>query len=260
MPFTSQEAAGRGAFRSPASPAFSGIRPRLPRARLEALLGNLRATVAGLEWQAVGTEWADYTITTSYSDRGAASKQAVVERFLRLTDGQWVWDLGANTGVFSQIATDLGRNVLSLDVDPAAAERHYRALRARDANGPLPLVMDLSNPSPALGWANSERLSLVERANADVLIALALVHHISIGNNVPLPHLSAFMSRLGRHLIIEFVPKEDARVAAMLAGRRDVFADYSLDAFQSAFGTDWQLIEEQPVEDSTRVLFLFRRR
>jgi hypothetical protein len=233
--------------------------PRMSRSRLEALLANLRSTVAGLNWEPKGTQWADYTATTSYTDAGAASKQQLVERFLRSIDGEWVWDLGANTGVFSRLATGLGRKVIAIDTDPAAAEQHYRTLKQGDGDEVMPLVMDLANPSPALGWANRERLSLVDRANADVLIALALVHHIAIGNNVPLPDVSSLLAKLGRQLIIEFVPKSDPRVASMLAARRDIFHDYSLEGLRAAFATHWQLLEEEPIHDSTRTLLLFRR-
>jgi hypothetical protein len=234
-------------------------KPRMARSRLEALLGNLRATVEALSWDPKGTEWADYTATTSYSEAAAASKKQLVERFLRQTDGEWVWDLGANTGVFSRLASDLGRKVLSIDTDPAAAEQHYRTLRKADHGNVTPLVMDLANPSPAVGWASRERLSLAQRANADVLVALALVHHVAIGNNVPLRDLSAYLAELGRQLIIEFVPKSDPRVAEMLAARRDIFDEYSLDGLRHAFGAYWQLVEEEPIEDSQRTLLLFRR-
>jgi hypothetical protein len=241
-------------------PAGGGRRPALSRSRLEALLASLRSTVEGLSWQPTGTEWADYGETTSYSQLAAASKVTLVEGMLRGTDGRWVWDLGANIGVFSRLAADLGRRVLAIDADPAAAERHYRSLRESGAGSILPLVVDLTNPSPALGWAHAERKSLIERANADVLMALALIHHLAIGNNVPLGQLSSFLAQLGRQLIIEFVPKSDPRVAAMLANRRDVFPDYSLDGFRSAFAGEWGLVDEQPIEDSERVLFLFTRR
>jgi ribosomal protein L11 methylase PrmA len=167
--------------------------------------------------------------------------------------------VGANIGVFSRLAADLGRRVLAIDADPAAAERHYRALRESGAESILPLVVDLTNPSPALGWAHAERKSLIERANADVLMALALVHHLAIGNNVPLGQLSSFLAQLGRQLIIEFVPKGDPRVAAMLASRRDVFPDYSLDGLKSAFAEHWRLVEQEPIEDSQRTLLRFAR-
>jgi hypothetical protein len=244
---------------APESPT-TDERPRLSRGRLEALLDNLRSTVEGLRWQPRGTEWADYGETTSYSQPAAASKSRLVESMLRRTTGEWVWDLGANTGYYSRMAADLGRHVLALDSDPAAAEQHYRYLREVSNSAVLPLVVDLTNPSPALGWANRERRSLLERANADVLLALALVHHLAIGNNVPLGQLSSLLAGLGRQLIVEFVPKSDPRVAAMLANRRDVFADYSLDGLRTAFAADWELVDEQPIEDSERVLFLLTRR
>jgi ribosomal protein L11 methylase PrmA len=237
----------------------SGRPVRLSRARLEALVESLHATVAGLRWEPRGTEWSDYGETTSYSPTAAAAKRQLVQRFLAKTDGQWIWDLGANTGVFSALAAESGRRVVALDADHAASEQHYRSLRRSDSPHILPLVMDLANPSPALGWAHRERRSLAERANADVLIALALVHHLAIGNNVPLAQLSSFLAELGRQLIIEFVPKSDPRVRAMLARRRDVFAEYSLDGLKTAFAARWRLAEEERIEDSERTLLRFVR-
>ena len=97
-----------------------------------------------------------------------------------------VWDLGANTGRFSRIAAKLGRRVVSWDIDPAATERHYQLIRRDKTTSTLPLLVDLGNPSPALGWAHVERRSLQQRADADVLMALALVHHMAIGRNLSL--------------------------------------------------------------------------
>ncbi len=233
---------------------------RLSGERLAALVDSLRSTIAGLDWQPAGTEWADYGETTSYSETAAAAKARLVEGMLRATGGEWLWDLGANTGYFSRMAADLGRRVLALDADAAAAEQHYRYLREVGNGAVLPLVVDLTNPSPAIGWAGRERRSLLERANADVIIALALIHHLAIGNNVPLPMISSLFAELAGEAIVEFVPKSDARVADMLSRREDIFADYSLDGFRAAFGADWEIADEQPIEDSERVLFSLRRR
>jgi hypothetical protein len=120
--------------------------------------------------------------------------------------------------------------------------------------------MDLANPSPSLGWAHRERRSLAQRANADVCLALALLHHLAIGRNVPLGHLSAYLAELAPRLVVEFVPKEDAMVQRLLASRRDVFPDYSLDGFRDAFARDWVIEEEAPIEGTVRVLFRLRRR
>ena len=232
----------------------------LSPARFEALVDSLRSTVDRLSWRPTGTVWTDYETTTSYTATAADSKARLVDALLRRATGATVWDLGANTGRYSRLAAETGRWVLALDADAGAAERHYLDLRSAGDDRVLPLVVDLANPSPALGWAGRERRSITERANADILLALALVHHIAIGGNVPLPSLSAFLAQLGRQLIIEFVPKSDPRVAGMLAHRRDVFAGYSLDGFRAAFGEHWKALDERPIEDSERVLFLFRRR
>jgi ribosomal protein L11 methylase PrmA len=233
---------------------------RLPPARLEGLIRNLRSTVAGLDWHAGGTEWADYAEHTSYGERAAAEKDRLVDKFVREVPGQRVWDLGANTGRFSRIAADAGKRVVALDIDPAAAERHFRAIREAGRTDILPLVADIANPSPALGWAGRERRSLLERADADVILALALVHHLAIARNVPLPMLLDLFADLAPWAIVEFVPKSDPMVQRLLATRRDVFADYNLDGFRAAAATRFEIVREAPIVDSARVLFLLRRR
>jgi SAM-dependent methyltransferase len=225
-----------------------------------ALLDSLRRTIAGLRWAPAGTEWADYDDRTSYSADATADKEALVARFIAATEGRRVWDLGANTGHYSRIAADAGRQVIAFDIDPAAAERHYRTVRADGRTDILPLVMDLANPSPALGWAGAERRSLAERADADSLLALALVHHLAIGRNVPLGEIGRWFARLGRQLVIEFVPKEDQMAQRLLATREDVFDDYSIEGFRAAFGESWTIIDEAPIRGTRRVLFSLRRR
>jgi len=232
----------------------------MSRSRLEALIDSLRRTVGGLRWDPQRTEWAGYGETSSYTTSAAASKQRIVDSFLRATEGAWVWDIGANNGAFSRIAAELGRSVVAIDADHGATELLYRELKKNTDARILPVVIDLSNPSPALGWAHRERRSLAERANADVMMALALVHHLAIGNNVPLSQISSYFAQLGRQLILEFVPKEDPRVRAMLVDRRDVFADYSLDGLKAAFSAQWQLLEEAPVDESARTVLRFVRR
>ena len=187
---------------------------RLPRARLEGLIRNLRSTVAGLDWHPGGTEWADYAEHTSYGELAAADKDRLVDAFVHEVPGPRVWDLGANTGRFSRIAADAGKRVVAFDIDPAAAERHFRAVREAGRTDILPLVADIANPSPALGWAGRERRSLLERADADAILALALVHHLAIARNVPLPMVFDLFADLAPWAIVEFVPKDDPMVSA----------------------------------------------
>ena len=136
-----------------------GRSARIPRNRLSALIGNLRSTVKGLNWTPAGTEWADYADHTSYGDAATADKARLVGEFVGRVPGPRAWDLGANTGRYSRIAADAGKRVLAFDIDPAAAEQHYRALKQEQRSDILPLVLDLANPSPGLGWASRERRS-----------------------------------------------------------------------------------------------------
>ena len=233
---------------------------RIPRSRLVALIGNLRSTVKGLDWTPAGTEWADYAENTSYGDAATAGKDRLVAEFVHAVPGARAWDLGANTGRFSRIAGAAGKRVLAFDIDPAAAEQHYRAIRGEGRTDVLPLVLDVANPSPGLGWAGHERRSLLERADADVVLALALVHHLAISRNVPLPMLLGLFGDLAPWAIVEFVPREDPMVRRLLASRRDVFDDYTLDGFRDAAGERFEVVREEPIAESPRTLFLLRRR
>jgi SAM-dependent methyltransferase len=223
------------------------------------LVTSLRGTVAGLSWEPTGTEWVDYDTNTSYGSEATAAKERLVAEFLARTEGRTVWDLGANTGRFSRIAAEAGRSVLSFDIDPAAVERNYRDLRSRGREDILPLVMDLADPSPALGWAHRERASLEERGPADTALALALIHHLAIGRNIPLRQIAEQLAKLAGELIIEFVPRDDVMVRRLLASREDVFSDYTPDGFRAAFAAVFEPVAQAPVEGSTRVLHLFRR-
>jgi hypothetical protein len=228
---------------------------RMTKLGQEALLDSLRRAVEGLRWTPSG-HWVQYGRQTSYTERGAASKREIVERMLTDSPGAVVWDLGANVGTYSTIAAGDGRQVIAFDQDAGSVEHHWRSLSAEARASVLPLVMDLSNPSPALGWALEERRSLVERGPADVILALALVHHLAIGNNVPLGRIADFFSRLGRRAIIEFVPKEDPMTQHLLTARPDIFPDYTLDGMRAALARHFDIISEVSVEDSLRTLFL----
>jgi hypothetical protein len=229
------------------------------RTRHEALLDSLRRAVEGLNLE-LGSHWLSYTRQTSYTEAAAASKREIVERMLAQAGGTLIWDLGANVGTYSDIAAGPGRQVIAFDQDPAVVELHWRSLSPEQRASVLPLVNDLTNPSPALGWAHTERRSMLQRGPADVAMALALVHHLAIGNNVPLPQVAELLAHAGRRVVVEFVPKEDPMVQQLLAGRRDIFDAYSLDAFRTALDEWFVTMDEAPVTDSLRTLFLLERR
>jgi ribosomal protein L11 methylase PrmA len=228
---------------------------RVSRLAMQGLIDHLLSTVQKLRWQPKGTEWADYYNDTNYSDRGLEEKKVLVKAFLANVQPNTVWDLGANTGVFSYVAAELQAETISFDIDPAAVEKNYRSCRARKQQRVLPLLLDLTNPSASIGWALEERQSLTERGPVDAVLALALIHHLAIGNNVPLERIAQFFSRLGRTLIIEFVPKSDSQVKRLLVIRKDVFTQYDQPEFELAFQRYFTIMEKREITDSQRTLY-----
>jgi len=238
--------------------------PRMGRTAMLALIDSLERTVAGLSWTPPPTLWSTYAKHLNYTDAAQEHKRRLVSQMLdRVRTSAYadtVWDLGANTGAYSRLAADGGARVVSFDGDHAVIEYQFTTLREAGDDRVLPLVQNLANPSPAIGWNHAERRSLADRGPADVAMALALVHHLAIGGNVPLPAVATFFHGICRHLIIEFVPKGDSQVERMLAQREDVFADYTQPAFEEAFAPSFSVVESIPIEGTVRTLYLMERR
>lgn len=225
------------------------------------LVASLRSAVERLSWDPGRTAWVGYYAEAeSYSPAAIEHKKKLVARFLEKAAPREVWDLGGNVGVFSRLASDRGIITICLDVDPGCVEANYRQVVAAGEESLLPLVVDLANPSPRLGWENRERMSLADRGPADLIMALALVHHLAIGNNVPLPRLAAYFAELGRALVVEFVPKSDPKVRELMAVREDIFEDYTRERFELAFGERFEVLDNETVQDSERILYLMRRK
>ncbi|MCH7548131.1 MAG: SAM-dependent methyltransferase [Candidatus Krumholzibacteriota bacterium] len=230
------------------------------RLALRGLIDNLQGTVRRLRWNPAGTEWGEYYDDTNYSDSAMESKRAAVSRLIERVSPATVWDLGANTGLFSRLASSQGALTVAFDVDAAAVEKNYRAVRASGDTHMLPIVMDLTNPSPAIGWDHSERDSLAGRGDVDLAMGLALVHHLAISNNVPMAQIARFFARVARHALIEFVPKTDSQVRRLLATRKDIFPEYTEKGFEESFAEHFDVVEKVAVEGSDRTLYLLRRR
>ncbi|MCK5172147.1 MAG: SAM-dependent methyltransferase [Planctomycetes bacterium] len=223
------------------------------------IIDSLENAVRKLKWQPKGTEWGDYYDDTNYSDEATTEKAAIVKRFLKQIQPETTWDLGANTGVFSRIAAEMGSRTVAFDIDPAAVEKGYLAGVNGGAGNILPLVLDLTNPSGGLGWANNERMSLLERGPAQAVLALALIHHLAISNNLPMQKIASFFRKLCSSLIIEFVPKQDSQVQRLLATREDIFPDYTKDHFEDAFKKHFAIDAVTEVAGSCRTMYLMRR-
>jgi hypothetical protein len=233
---------------------------RMSRYAFLGILNSLESTAKKLKWQPKGTEWVDYYQDTNYSTQAFEHKKTIVAGFLDRVKPATVWDMGSNVGIFSHLASDRGIPTISFDVDPAAVEKNYLNCVARGDTNILPLVIDLTNPSPGIGWENKERMSLKERGPADAVLALALVHHLAISNNVPLSKIAGFFSDISHWLIIEFIPKTDSQVQRLLATREDIFPDYVQEAFEKEFSKLFNITHIVPIKDSQRTLYLMQRR
>jgi len=224
-----------------------------------AMIDGLIGLISGLSWKPAGTEWADYYETSSYDNEGIGHKRKIVHDVVTRVAPKTMWDLGANTGMFSMIAAESGTDVTAFDIDPACVEICYSEVKKRRIKNVLPLRMDLTNPSSAIGWANAERRSFIDRGPVDLVMMLALVHHLAISNNVPLAKIADFACSICRSLLIEFVPKSDPQVKRLLRSRRDIFSDYDRECFEAEFSRRFCLESSYPVGKDGRVLYLFRK-
>jgi ribosomal protein L11 methylase PrmA len=223
------------------------------------LIENLESGIKGLKWSPGGTEWADYYDQTNYSQSSLEHKETLVRDFMDQIHPHSLWDLGANTGHFSRLASKQGIPTIAFDIDPAAVEKNYKDTRSNKDSNLLPLLLDLTNPSPAMGWHHRERMSLLERAPADAVMALALIHHLAISNNVPLERIAQFFHDMGQWLIVEFVPKNDSQVQRLLATRQDIFPNYNVEGFEAAFEPLFKIHRIEPIRESERRLYLMER-
>lgn len=234
--------------------------PRLPKTAYEGMLRSLSSWISDLDVPGGETAWTGYAADNSYSEEGAAVKEAFVAKAVGAHTPESLWDLGCNTGRYAEIVLKNGtRSVIGFESDPRAADLGFRQAKRTGAHF-LPLVQSLTNPSPAQGWRQRERMGLAERRAPDFVQALALVHHLRLHGNVPLDEIVGWIIGLAPRGIIEFVPKSDPMCQRMLRHREGLFDDYSRENFISLVDSMAHVHDRVSVPDSDRELILFERR
>lgn len=233
---------------------------RLPLTALRGMLQQLRNWIAGLQPAGTGTSvWGDYTQTHTYDAEEQSAKRRFVAEFVETTKPRLLWDLGCNTGDYSQLALEHGAGyVVGFDFDPNAIEAAYARARAKDL-AYLPLHLDATNPSPEQGWRNRERSGLLQRASADAILALAFEHHLAIGRNVPLDQVVQWLVGLAPRGVIEWVEKTDSTTRRMLALREDIFDSYSLGNFEAELQRNARVVKSETVSRQGRRLYWYER-
>jgi hypothetical protein len=233
---------------------------KISKLSLRGLIDSLQSGIERLNWQPRQSEWGDYYQHTNYSHSSFEYKKRIVAEFLEEIKPRNVWDLGANIGVFSRLASAKGIETVSFDVDAAAVEKNYLECLKNNEVNMLPLLIDLFNPSPSIGWENQERLSLIERGPTETALALALIHHLAIANNLPFSKIANFLNQICQTLIIEFVPKNDSQVQRLLSSREDIFPDYKAEFFERAFKQYFKIRKWRKIKGSKRILYLMQKK
>jgi precorrin-6B methylase 2 len=220
---------------------------------------GLRATISGLQWKPKSSTWSDYDKCGHYEATAAAQKQDFVREIAGAREWSLVWDIGCNIGVFSRIAASRSGYVVAMDADHVAVDRLYRSLKTEGVPNILPLVVNITDPSPNLGWRNLERKRINERGRPDLVLALALIHHVVIGGNIPLGEFVQWLRDLGGDLVIEFVTRDDPMVVTLLRNKDDHYFDYDEQVFERELSRRFRIAKRQALGSGTRILYYAQR-
>jgi SAM-dependent methyltransferase len=228
---------------------------------IEANVKGLEKLVRRLHWEAPGSPWSGYGGGTGYTDEGGEAKAQFVQRVVESRSWGTVWDLGCNEGRFSRIAAKRAARVVAIDSDPIVVEGLYRALRREGMRSILPLTIDISDPSPALGWRGAEHPPLDQRGRPDLTLCLALIHHVAISDNVPLRSIVEWLADLGGAVVVEFADRDDPMAASLLARKgAPSNPDYRRDHFERCLSERFEIERREHVPPGTRTLYFARSR
>ncbi len=236
------------------------IQRNVPKFSLLAIIDSLETSIRKLKLSTKKTEWADYYENTNYTIRAMEHKKSIVSEYLDTTKSKTLVDMGSNTGDFSLISSKKGIQTISIDFDFLAIERIYQRCINDGINNILPLLININSPTPAIGWANEERKSFLSRCCVDTVLALAIIHHLTISNNIPFDKIAGMFSNMCNHLIIEFIPKSDTQIKKMLSTREDIFSNYTQQYFEKAFSNYFTIEKIDKIDESERFIYLMKNK
>ncbi len=226
--------------------------------KLTQLISHLKNIIFKLD-NSKKSNWSNYYTETISGGDYTRNKEKIVLEMLKQVDGNKLLDLGANDGHYSWLASNQNFNVIAIDNDEQSINNFYKKIKKQNNSNILPLCIDICSPTPALGFLYNEKDSFHERVNPDVVMALALVHHLAIGKNMPLDLLAENFNRLAPQLIIEFVPKEDEKTKLLLKNRNDIFTSYNQEAFENVFKMFFEIKKSSEIDGTNRTLYFMKR-
>jgi SAM-dependent methyltransferase len=221
---------------------------------------NLVTTINSLKQNTNKTVWSSYHTNNTYTDVAEAEKCQFIEKISCDLKPDCVWDVGCNTGTYSNIAAKHAKLVVAIDSDPSVIEALYTHCKKLNINNLIPLIHSVTEPSPALGWQLDERSPLEHRSKPDLVFFLAIIHHICITHNIPIGDFIAWCARLCREVVIEFVDREDTMCATLLSHKDADIADYTKANFETCVKQHFEINSSFPLPDSARTLYHLRKR
>ncbi len=221
---------------------------------------GIQKIIRRLSWTRSTSQWSHYANEHSYSDSDHEAKKSFVGTIISSQHWKVVWDIGCNTGIFSRIAAQNSEYVLAMDGDHLAVEFLYQELKKEEHSRILPLVFNVADPSPCLGWRGLERKALSERGKPELTLCLALIHHIVITANIPLKEFIDWLGSLGSALIIEFVTREDPMVKKLLRNKEDTYTDYDVSNFEHCLSGVFDVTRREELFSGTRILYYAKAR
>ncbi len=228
--------------------------------KLDRLIVSLESLITTLRWQAPPSVWEHYYEEANTRNDYISIKKNIINGWIGGLSGvTTVADIGGNNGEFSMLKSLQQKQVICTDFDHSAINDLYKKVKEEGISNILPLVMDIANPSPAIGLQNTERSSFHDRCHVDLCLCLALLHHLAIGRNIPLERICQVFSQISNNLVIEFVPKSDEKVQQMLSAKKDIYENYNEQSFEDAFKKTFSIIHKNPIGESGRILYLMKK-
>ncbi len=253
-----QAAAGDSAADAQTTGDKSSTQQRFTPTRLSNLLTSLHSLIDKLAMPETKGNWLGYYDEAAERDTYLEPKKRLIDEWIQsLPKTKLVADLGANEGVFAKIAASLNKRVIAVDLDPFCIERLYKSRNNKEDI--LPLVIDLQHPSPSIGFNNAERPAFNERCRPDLVLALALIHHLAIGSNIPMDKIASFFAEMAGFLIIEWVPPGDEKARVLMSHKSIDYPHYTHDETLAVFKKYFDLLKTEPVGNSGRICWMLRR-
>lgn len=227
--------------------------------KMKNVLRSLEESIRGFSFASSGV-WSNYYDEASQRDNYMEMKSAIIEEWTGSLPVKTAIDAGANEGFFARLLSNKNIYTIAADLDHFSINQLYKRIIAEKMVNLQPMIIDLTKPTPATGVNNKERSSFLNRINVDLVMALALIHHLSIGHNIPFESSAEMFFGMGEYLVIEFVPKEDEKVQLMLSQKKDIYTGYTINNFLAGFEEKFNVLKSEKVGSSGRTLFLMKRK